>query len=80
MILMPNGLAPKIVADLSVEEMAWLAMGEDILPKLGLTLACPNCLRAGMKTGAVLQGANHSSDSVLSITCGCRRLSYRAKV
>ena len=78
-ILMPNGLAPKKVADLSAEEMGWLAMGEDILAKLGLTLACIHCLRAGMKTGAVLKGANDSTDAVMTVTCDCRRLTYRAK-
>ena len=78
-ILLPNGIQPKKIADLTAEEMGWLAMGEDILPKLGLTLACPRCLLAGMKTGAVLRGANASSDAVLSVTCDCRRLTYRAK-
>lgn len=79
MILMPNGLSPKKVEDLTAEEVAWLAMGEDVLQKLNLTLACPNCLAAGLREGAVLQGANSASDAVLSVTCGCRRLQYRAK-
>ncbi len=78
-LLLPHGLQRKKVADLSAEEMAWLAMGEDVLPKLGLTLACTNCLRAGQKTGAVLRGQNDTTDAVLTVTCDCRRLSYRAK-
>ena len=79
MILMPNGLAPKRTEDLTSEEMAWLAMGEDILPKLKLTLACPRCLAAGVKTGAVLRGANASTDTVLSIACDCRQMVFRQK-
>lgn len=78
-LLLPQGLRAKAVADLTVEEMAWLAMGESILQKIGLTLACPRCLAAGMKEGAILKGGNSSADHVLSITCGCRRLQYRAK-
>jgi len=78
MFVIPD-LAPKKVADLSVEEMAWLSMAESILPKLNLAIACQRCLLAGSKTGAVLQGANHPGDTVLSVTCDCRRLQYRAK-
>ena len=78
-LLLPNGLQPKRVADLTAEEMGWLAMGEEILPKLGLTLACPRCLMSGSRTGAVLRGANATTDVVLSITCDCQRLTYRVK-
>jgi hypothetical protein len=79
MILMPNGLSPQKVEDLTAQEMAWLAMGEDVLRKMNLTLACPRCLAAGLKTGAVLHGANDATDHTLSVQCGCRRLTYRAK-
>ena len=79
MLLLPQGLAQKKTLDLTVEEMAWLANGEDLLRKLGLTLACQRCLASGMKTGAVLRGANSPSDAVLTITCGCRQLRYRVK-
>lgn len=77
MILLPNGLAPKKTESLSAEEMAWLAMGEDVLRKLHLTLACPRCLQAGVRTGAVLRGQNSSQDAVLSVTCDCRHLVFR---
>ncbi len=79
MIVRPHGLLKTAIADISGEEMAWLANGEDVLRKLGLTLACICCLQAGLKTGAVVQGANDSTDEVLSVTCGCRRLRYRQK-
>ena len=79
MILLPNGIQRKRVADISVEEMAWLASGEAVLRKLGMTLCCLQCLHAGLKTGAVIQGSNDATDTVLSVTCSCRRLTYRAK-
>lgn len=79
MILMPNGLAPKRTQPLNEAEMAWLAMGEDVLRKLNLTLACPNCLAAGVKSGAVLQGSNSPQDHTLSVTCECRRFVFQAK-
>jgi len=77
MIMMPNGLAPKKTAPLTELEMTWLAMGEDVLRKLNLTLACPDCLRSGLREGAVLQGSNDTNDSLLTVTCGCRRLVFR---
>lgn len=79
MILLPHGLRRKSVADISVEEMAWLSMGEAILQKLGMTLCCIRCLQAGIRTGAVIRGENDVTDEVLSVTCDCRRLTYRAK-
>lgn len=79
MLLMPNGLAPKKTEALLEREMAWLAMGEDVCRKLNLTIACPNCLRAGLREGAVLQGSNDTADTTLSVTCGCRRLVFQAK-
>ena len=63
----------------SKSRLLWLAMGETILQKLGLTLACVTCLQSGLKTGAVLQGANDPSDPVLTVTCGCRRLQWRQR-
>ena len=79
MLLMPNGLAPKKTEALLEREMAWLAMAEDVLRKLNLTLACPNCLRAGLREGAVLRGNNGPEDHTLSVQCGCRRLVFQAK-
>lgn len=78
MLLMPNGLAPKKTEPLLEREMAWLAMGEDVLRKLNLTLACPRCLAAGFRQGAVLKGNNDSADSTLSVQCECRRLVFKA--
>lgn len=79
MILAPNGLAPKKTEPLLEREMAWLAMAEDVLRKLNLTIACPRCLHAGLKAGAVLQGSNDTTDTTLSVTCGCRRLVFRQR-
>lgn len=79
MILMPNGLAPKKTEPLSEREMVWLGMAEDVLRKLNLTLACPNCLAAGVKAGAVLQGHNSPQDATLSVTCECRRFVFQAQ-
>ena len=79
MILLPHGIQRKRVADISLEEMAWLADGESVLRRLGMTLCCLHCLMAGLKTGAVIQGSNDTTDTVLSVTCSCRRLTYRAK-
>lgn len=77
MLLMPNGMAPTKTEPLLEREMAWLAMGEDVLRKLNLTLACPSCLANGDRTGAVLRGNNDSTDTTLSIQCSCRRLVFR---
>jgi hypothetical protein len=77
MLLMPGGIAPKKTQALNEREMQWLAMGEDVCRKLNLTIACPDCLAAGVREGAVLQGNNDSTDTTLSVTCGCRRLVFR---
>lgn len=77
MLLMPNGLQPQKTEPLLEREMAWLAMGEDVLRKLNLTLACPNCLANGSRSGAVLRGNNDSLDTTLSVQCDCRRLVFR---
>lgn len=79
MLLMPDGLQPKKTEALTAAEMSWLAMGEDVCRKLNLTIACPRCLQAGLKTGAVLRGNNDSADTTLSVTCGCRRLVFQAR-
>lgn len=76
---MPNGLAPKTTDALTVEEMAWLAMAEDVLRKLDLTLACPRCLRSGHRTGAVLRGANDTTDHTILVECDCRRLTFHTR-
>lgn len=78
-LLLPNGLRRKPVIPISREDMAWLAMGEEMLHKLGLTLCCVNCLKAGLKQGAVLRGENDVTDQVMSVTCDCRRLTYQAR-
>jgi len=77
MLLMPNGLSPTTTEPLTEVEMQWLGMGEDVLRKLQLTLACPRCLRAGLRTGAVLRGANSTTDRTLTVSCGCRHLVFR---
>lgn len=79
MLLMPNGLQPKKTETLTAAQMNWLAMGEDVCRKLNLTLACPNCLAAGIRQGAVLRGNNDSADSTLSVTCDCRRLVFHTR-
>lgn len=76
MLLMPGGIAPKKTQPLNEREMAWLGMAEDVLRKLNLTLACPHCLAAGVKSGAVLQGSNSPQDHTLSVTCECRRFVF----
>lgn len=78
-LLLPNGLAPRKTESLTEGEMHWLAIAEDVLRKLNLTLACPRCLRAGLKDGAVLKGANDSKDSTLSVSCECRRLVFHTR-
>lgn len=80
MILMPNGLQPKKTEPLLEREMAWLGMAEDVCRKLNLTIACPRCLNAGLKEGAVLQGNNSSQDATLSVTCGCRRMVFQQRL
>lgn len=79
MIVLPNGLSAKKTLDLSLEEMDWLARGEHMCRKLNLTIACPRCLMAGNRTGAVLRGANDEKDDVLSVTCDCRRMVFRQR-
>lgn len=76
MIVLPNGLAPKKTESLTQLEMNWLAVAEDVCRKLNLTIACPNCLRAGIREGAVLHGSNDTTDKTLSVTCQCRRLVF----
>ena len=76
MILLPNGIAPKKTEALNEREMQWLAIGEDVCRKLDLVIACPRCLAAGSKTGAILQGSNDTTDTTLSVTCDCRRMVF----
>ena len=77
MIVLPNGLAPKKTEPLTELEMQWLAIGEDVCRKLQLVIACPRCLRAGNRMGAVLKGNNDPNDPVLSVTCDCRHMVFR---
>lgn len=79
MIVLPNGLAAKKTLNLTIEEMDWLARGEHMCRKLNVTIACPRCLMAGDRTGAVLKGANDEKDDVLSVTCGCTRMVFRQR-
>ena len=78
-LLLPEGLAPKKTEALTELEMNWLAVAEDVCRKLHLTLACPRCLLAGARTGAVLRGNNAPNDAVLTVTCDCRHLVFRKK-
>jgi hypothetical protein len=71
-LLLPHGIRPKRVSEISVEEMAWLASAEDVLRKLKMTIVCLQC-----KTP--IHGANHDTDATLSVSCECRRLTYRAR-
>jgi hypothetical protein len=79
MILMPNGLSQKKTQPLTAAEMDWLADAEDVCRKLNLTIACPDCLQSGMRTGAVLRG-NNAPGETLTVTCGCRHLVFRPGV
>ena len=79
MILMPNGLSPRKTETLTQGEIEWLGMGEQILRKLNLTLACPRCLNSGLKGGAVLKGSNDATDDRLTVTCGCRHLVFHTR-
>lgn len=76
-LILPNGLAPRKTEPLTELEMNWLAIGEDVCRKIGVTLACPHCLRNGVRTGAVLQGSNDTTDRTLSVTCQCTRWVFR---
>jgi hypothetical protein len=71
-LILPNGIRPKTVGEIGREEMAWLAMGEDVLRKLKMTIVCTRCKEA-------VWGQNDSSDHTMQVTCGCRRLTYRAR-
>lgn len=77
MLVLPNGLAPKKTQPLTEAEMQWLALAEDVCRKLDLTIACPRCLQAGGRTGAIVRGNNDPSDPVLSVTCDCRHFVFR---
>lgn len=78
-ILMPGGIAPKKTQSLTQREIDWLIVGEDVCRKLNLTIACPDCLRAGNRTGAVLRGNNDVGDRSLSVTCDCKHLVFHLK-
>jgi hypothetical protein len=79
MILLPNGLAAKKTEPLTETEMQWLAIAEDVCRKLNLTICCLRCLRSGLNVGATLQGSNDTTDVSLSVTCGCRRMTFRQR-
>lgn len=79
MLLMPGGVAPKKTQPLTEFEMNWLAVAEDVCRKLNLTIACPHCLAAVVKAGAVLQGSNSPQDHTLSVQCECRRFVFQAQ-
>jgi hypothetical protein len=79
MLVMPNGLQPKKTEPLSQREIEWLAVAEDVCRKLNLTIACPRCLMAGAKAGAVLRGNNDVGDKSLSVTCDCRHLVFHLR-
>ncbi len=79
MLILPAGLQQKRTAELSIEDMAWLANGEDVCRKLGLTICCLRCLLSGLRADAAIQGDNDATDHVLKVTCQCRQLTYRAK-
>ena len=71
-LILPNGLQRKAVAEISMEDMAWLAMAEDVLRKLKLSLICLRCQTTPL-------GSNDETDGTLTVECACRRLTYRAR-
>ncbi len=71
-LILPHGIRPKTVSEIGGEEMAWLAMAEDVLRKLKMTIVCTRCKEA-------VYGANDPTDHAMSVTCGCRRLTYRVR-
>lgn len=77
MIVLPNGLTPKRLDNLTFDEMNWLAQGEHMCRKLNLTIACPTCLANGSRIGAVLRGGNDEADQTMSVTCDCRRMVFQ---
>jgi hypothetical protein len=79
MLVMPNGLQPKKTEPLNQREIEWLSVAEDVCRKLNLTIACPRCLTAGAKMGAVLRGNNDVGDKSLSVTCDCRHLVFHLR-
>ncbi len=79
-LLLPNGLGPKKTEPITAAEMQWLADGESVCRKLNLTIACPRCLSAGLRHGAVLKGGNDTTDQQLSVTCECRRMVFHKGV
>jgi hypothetical protein len=71
-LLLPNGIRPKRVSEISVEEMAWFATAEDVLHKLKATIVCRQCRTP-------FHGQNDPRDSTISVSCECRRLTYRVR-
>jgi hypothetical protein len=71
-IVLPLGLKPKAVSEISVEEMGWLASAEDVLRKLQMDIICHRCQTP-------VRGSNDPTDATISVTCACRRLVYRVR-
>jgi hypothetical protein len=71
-LILPNGIRPKAVSDISAQEMAWLASAEDVLRKLKMAIICTRCQLP-------VEGNNDPTDATISVTCGCRRLIYRVR-
>lgn len=71
-LILPNGIRPKAVSEIGVEEMGWLATAEDVLRKLKMAIICTRCQLP-------VSGNNDPTDATISVTCGCRRLTYRAR-
>lgn len=79
-LILPNGLRPKESIDMSEGDMAWFALGQDVLAKFStLTIACRRCLSNGNRHGAVLRGNNDPNDPVLTVECDCTRIRLRKR-
>jgi len=71
-LILPYGLQRKKVHEISGEQMAWLAMAEEILPDLQMTIMCLRCRTP-------ISGKNDPTDATIRVDCACRTLTYRAR-
>lgn len=71
-LILPDGLHRKRNHELGEEQMAWLAMAEDVLPSLHMTIMCLRCRTP-------IRGENDPTDATIRVDCACRTLTYRAR-
>ena len=79
MILMPNGQTGVATEQVTEGEMEWMLLGEELLKRLNLWIACPQCLRSGNISGAMLRGSNDRGDHVFTVRCDCTVKMLRVK-